>query len=68
MRSRKRLGFLKVLHPAEFFPFVTAVAVVAQGFIFIGIQAGGLKKFWAQGCRLTAELVWPGTSDHKLIL
>ncbi|MCJ1439825.1 MAG: hypothetical protein MMC23_000306 [Stictis urceolatum] len=57
--AQKRLGFLKVLHPAEFFPFVTAVAVVAQGFIFIGIQAGGLKKFWAQGCRLTAELVWP---------
>jgi hypothetical protein len=58
--SRRRRGFLRILNPAEVFPFTVAVGNVLQGLIFIGVQAAGLKGFWASRCRLTSELVWPG--------
>ena len=48
------------IHPAEVFPLIISLAVIIQSSIFIGVQSGALGKIFANECRRTAELVWPG--------
>ena len=50
----------RLVHSAEVFPFVAAIAALIQSGIFVGAQGSALASYTVTGCTRTAELVWPG--------
>ncbi len=59
--SRSRLDFLQRIHPAEITPLALSMGIVVQGFVFIGIQATGLKAVVVGNCKTISQILWPGT-------
>ncbi|MCJ1384465.1 hypothetical protein MMC17_007581 [Xylographa soralifera] len=57
-RSRSVRSF-RLIHSAEVFPFVAAIAALIQSGIFVGAQGSALESYTVTGCTRTAEIVWP---------
>ena len=47
------------IHKAEVMPLAIAVASIIQSCAVLGVQSQTLDTFWATGCTLTAQLIWP---------
>ena len=52
--------YRRAVHSTQIFPFFTSIAVIIQGVVFVTVQSNALSSFSVAGCRVTAELVWPG--------
>ena len=48
------------IHPAETFPFVIAVAIMVQGFVFEGLSGTGLENTLVDGCSSLGQVMWVG--------
>lgn len=48
------------MHPAETFPFILSIGIVAQGLAFAGVQGTGLNSLFVKGCDTIGQFMWPG--------
>ncbi|KAH7152400.1 hypothetical protein B0J13DRAFT_262602 [Dactylonectria estremocensis] len=54
-----RTSWLKVIGPAELFPFVLSCGITVQGIVFTTSQYTGLQALMVLGCTKTSQLMLP---------
>ncbi|KAI9824791.1 MAG: hypothetical protein M1832_001619 [Thelocarpon impressellum] len=57
--SRKSRAFPGPVHAADVFPLALSVAAIAQGVIFVAVQAAALNSDAAPDCAKTSQIIWP---------
>ncbi|KAL1964246.1 hypothetical protein VTN77DRAFT_7204 [Rasamsonia byssochlamydoides] len=58
-KTGKRPNLLHMVHPAEVVPLSLSTAILAQGVVFLTVQAIGIEAVMIQDCRPIGQLVFP---------
>ncbi|KKA19947.1 hypothetical protein T310_6061 [Rasamsonia emersonii CBS 393.64] len=58
-KTGKTPNLLHMVHPAEVVPLSLSMAILAQGVVFLSVQAIGVDTIMIQDCRAIGQLVFP---------
>jgi hypothetical protein len=64
-RHRRMVKLLEMVHPAEVVPLSISMAILAQGVVFLAVQAVGVGNITGQNCRGVGQVVFPGTTQTR---